>query len=84
MGYIGRVIGVLFVLANSLIWISHQGEFHQSPKIGVFEIIFSLFYIVLSWWLGKLYDISKLQKREILKSHIELEYLTNRDGLTGI
>jgi len=84
MGYIGRVIGVLFVLANSLIWINHQGVFHQSPEIGLFEITFSLFYIVLGWWLGKLYDISKLQKREILKSHIELEYLTNRDGLTGI
>ncbi|MBT2727408.1 GGDEF domain-containing protein [Bacillus sp. ISL-75] len=84
MRYIGRVIGVLFVLANSLIWINHQGIFHQSPEIGLFEIGFSLFYIVLGWWLGKIYDISKLQKREILKSHMELEYLTNRDGLTGI
>jgi predicted signal transduction protein with EAL and GGDEF domain len=84
MRYLGRIIGVLFVLVNSLIWINHQGKIHQGTEFGPFEIGFSTLYIVLGWWLGKIYDMSKLQKNEIQKSLKKLEYHTNRDGLTVI
>ncbi|WP_052427470.1 GGDEF domain-containing protein [Neobacillus niacini] len=84
MKYTGRIIGVLFVLANSLMWIQHQGIFHQGRKLGPFEIIFSSFYIVLGWWLGKIYDRFTLQKKELQKSNERLEYLSKVDGLTGI
>lgn len=84
MKYTGRIIGVLIILANSLIWIHHQGSFHQGSKLGPFEIFFSLLYLVVGWWLGKIYDRFKLSKYELQISHEKLKYLSEIDGLTGI
>lgn len=74
---------VLFVFVNSLIWILHQSSFHHG-KVGIFEIALSSFYLILGWWLGRIYDRFKLQKNELQISHGRLEYLSTVDGLTGI
>jgi hypothetical protein len=65
MKYTGRIIGTLFLLANSLIWINHQVIFHHDTQIGPFEIVFSSLFVVIGWWLGKIYDRSKLQNKII-------------------
>lgn len=84
MKYTGRNIGILFVLANSLIWIHHQGIFHQGRLLGSFKIVFTSLFIVLGRWLGNIYDKFKLPKKELQLSHQRLEYLSIVDALIRI
>ena len=84
MGYTGRIFGVILPIANSLAWINHQGIFHRSTRLGLFEIAFSSFYILIGWWIGSIYDKYRFQKKKMQMINEKLEYLANQDGLIGI
>ena len=77
----GRIIGILIVLANSLIWVLHQSiQHHERGNIG-FEISFTLLSLPLFWWFGRCFDFYNIRTKELKTSNDRFQTIFEKAGI---
>ncbi|WP_235496992.1 GGDEF domain-containing protein [Aneurinibacillus migulanus] len=55
----GRIVSVIIILINSIIWnVSHWSSY-KSVHVDVFHLAATFVYIAIGWYLGKKYDEAK-------------------------